>query len=76
MINYAKSNTKVKRIEQGDSDFRFIHGNVVYSRASIEISAMCPVNIRLAVERAISDGYLKSVVYVKENDYMWEKLGE
>lgn len=74
MIN--TNTTRVKKIEKGDSDFTFVHGFSVYSRASLEISALCPAHIRLAIERALCDGYLKPVAYMKDTEYMWEKLAE
>ena len=67
---------KVKKITKGDNDFTFVHGVSVYSRASIEISSQCPVHMRLIIERALCDGYLKPVAYMKDTEYMWEKLAE
>jgi hypothetical protein len=67
---------RVKRIQKSDDDFTFVHGHAVYSRASIEISAMCPSHMRMMIERAICDGYLKPVAYMKDTEYLWEKLAE
>lgn len=67
---------KVKKITKSDNDFTFVHGHTVYSRASIEISGMCPSYMRMVIERAICDGYLKPVAYMKDTEYMREKLGE
>jgi hypothetical protein len=36
---------------------------------------MCPANMSLTIQRAMADGYLKTVACVKEKDYVWEKLG-
>ena len=68
--------TRVKKITRGDNDFTFVHGHTVYSRASIEISNQCPITMRLMIERALCDGYLKPVAYMKDTEYMWEKLAE
>lgn len=74
MIN--TDTAKVKKITKSDNDFTFVHGHTVYSRASLEISAMCPSHMRMVIERAILDGYLKPVAYMKDTEYMWEKLAE
>jgi len=66
---------KFKKIKQGDADFLMSDGISLIPRANIEISDMCPSNLKMAIHRAMSDGYLKCVAHVKENEYMWEKLG-
>ena len=77
MFNTTKSRFKVKIIKKGEPDFSFSHDGVVLTpRASLEISDICPCNMRLTIERAILDGYLRPVAYMKESEYIWEKLGE
>ena len=76
MAQYPElNNVTFKTIKRGDYDFYMTDGIKVVPRAAIEISALCPANMRLMIERALADGYLKPIAYVKDKDYMWEKLG-
>lgn len=72
---FADNTTKFKEIHQSDSDFYLTDGIKIVPRAYIEISDVCPMNIKMAIHRAMADGYLKTVACVKTQDYMWEKLG-
>ena len=75
MFNTKESRYKVKVIKKGDPDFSFSHdGHTLTPRASLEISELCPSYMRSMIERAILEGYLRPVAYVKESDFMWEKL--
>ena len=74
-MNFTENEFKIREIRQNDSDFYITDGVKLSPRAYIEISDMCPVNIKLAIQRAMTDGYLKTVACVKEKDYVWEKLG-
>jgi len=73
-MTFATNDIKFREIKQGDPDFLMSDGVKLVPRACIEVSDVCPPNIKLAIHRAISDGYLKCVANVKEKDYMWEKL--
>lgn len=73
-MTFANNDTKFREIKQGDSDFLMSDGVKLVPRAYIEVSDVCPSNIKLAIHRAMADGYLKCIANVKEKDYMWEKL--
>ena len=76
MAQYPEqSGTTFKEIRQGDSDFLMSDGIKLVPRAYIEISDVCPTSIKMAIHRAMADGYLKTVACVKTKDYMWEKIG-
>jgi len=64
-----------KEIRQGDHDFYMTDGIKVVPRAYIEVSDVCPTNIKLAIHRAMADGYLKTVACMQDKEYVWEKLG-
>lgn len=74
-MTFVTNNTKIRAIRQGDNDFYITDGAKLVPRAYIEISDMCPANMSLMIQRAMADGYLKTVACVKEKDYVWEKLG-
>jgi hypothetical protein len=67
---------KFKEINQGDPDFTMTDGIKLVSRASFKISQRCPSNYASLIQECINHGWLKPVAYVKESDYVWEKLGE
>jgi hypothetical protein len=73
-MTFVNNDTKIREIRQGDYDFYITDGTKLSPRAYIEVSEVCPTNIKLAIHRAMADGYLKAVACVKEKDYMWEKL--
>ena len=73
-MTFNENDTKIRAIRQGDDDFYISDGVKISPRAYIEISDMCPANMSLMIQRAMAEGYLKSVACVREKDYMWEKL--
>jgi hypothetical protein len=73
-MTFVENDTKIRAIRQGDYDFYITDGTKLSPRAYIEISDVCPANLKLAIQRAMTDGYLKTVACVKEKDYVWEKL--
>lgn len=73
-MTFVTNDNKIREIRQGDDDFYISDGVKISPRAYIEISDLCPANMSLMIQRAMADGYLKTVACVKERDYMWEKL--
>ena len=64
-----------KIIKQSDPEFHFnANDYTVCSRASLEISELCPEYMKDMIHRAMLDGYLKLVAYVPDTEYAWEKL--
>jgi len=45
-------------------------------RAGFEISNECPRQYKLMIMEAYKNGWLQPVAYMKESEYIWEKLGE
>lgn len=75
-MTFIKNDNKIVEIKPGDPDFYLTDGIKQVPRAYIEISDVCPDNMRLMIQRAWGEGYLKVVARVKEKDYMWEKLSD
>jgi len=75
-MTFVVNDTKIKEIRQGDNDFYISDGVKISPRAYIEVSDMCPSHMKLTIQRAMADGYLKTVACVKTKDYMWEKLSD
>jgi len=70
------NNTTIKTIRQSDPDFMIDNGIVMAPRAGLEISKQCPNNYASLIAECINNGWLKPIAYMKESEYVWEKLGE
>jgi hypothetical protein len=66
----------IKTIRQDDPDFQIDNGFVMAPRAGFEISNDCPRQYILMITEAIKNGWLQPIVYMKESEFIWEKLGE
>jgi hypothetical protein len=73
---FTSPNKIIKTIRQDDPDFIIDNGISIAPRAGIEISNDCPRQYKLMIIEAKKNGWLQSVAYMKESEYMWEKLGE
>ena len=73
-ITLSTSNTKVRKLVPADEDFCILSGYAYYPRASIAINKSCPKDVLQIVQLAISKGWISTEAYVKDSEYMWEKL--
>jgi len=72
---YKTTPRNYRKIRQGDPDWHFSPDNVSFvSRSELEISELCPYNLKQALWRAIEGGHIKLVANIPEREYMWEKL--
>jgi hypothetical protein len=78
MTTFTTNTTGItfKEIQQGDPDFTMTDGIKLVSRASFNISQNCPKEYRMIILECMNNGWIKPVAYIKESDYVWEKLGE
>ena len=65
---------KFKEIKQGEADFLMSDGIKLVPRACLEISEDCSPYMKTVIAEASRRGWLKSIAYVKETDFMWETL--
>jgi hypothetical protein len=75
-MTFTTTNKTIKTIRQSDPDFYIDNGIVMSPRAGIEISQRCPSNYASLIQECIQHGWLKPVAYMKESEYVWEKLEE
>jgi len=75
-MKITTTGTTFKEIKQSDPDFTMTDGIKLVPRAGFEISKHCPREYKLILVECINNGWLKSVSYIKESDYVWEKVGE
>lgn len=66
----------IKTIRRDDPDFIIDNGIFMAPRAGFEINNDCPKQYTSMITEAIKNGWLKPVAYIKESEYVWEKLGE
>ena len=76
MTTYTIPDKIIKTIRQNDSDFHIDNGIVMAPRAGFEISNDCPRQYKLMIMEAIKNGWLQPIAYMKESEFVWEKLGE
>ena len=75
-MNLSVNNEKVLEIKQGDKGFKFVSGYVEYPRAAILVDDSCPASARLELQQWVSNGWILPVAYIRESEYVWEKLLE
>jgi hypothetical protein len=73
---FTTPDNTIKKIKQGDPDFMMTDGIKLVPRASFEIGKGCPEYFKTIIAKAHSDGWLIPIAYMKESEYVWEKLGE
>lgn len=73
---FTSPDKTIKTIRKGDKDFHIDNGILISPRAAIEISNKCPSRYKLMIVEAIKYGWIEPVAYMKDSEYMWEKLGE
>ena len=66
----------IKTIRQDDPDFYIDNGFVRSPRAGFEISNDCPRQYKLMIMEATKNGWLQPIAYMKESEFVWEKLGD
>ncbi len=73
---FSAPDTTFKKIKRGEADFLMTDGIKLVPRATIEISQRCPDNYKSLINECVEHGWLRPVAYMKESEYVWEKLGE
>jgi hypothetical protein len=76
MITHKPHQQTWRAIRPSDgAEFAFSpDGLMLVRRAAIEISVNCPREYRAIIQKCIDTGWIQPVAYVKDNEYMWEKL--
>lgn len=75
MFNAVDNNTnKIVTLRNGDTGFHITDGITMAPRAHVEISDTCPLSMRLTIQRAIGDGYLRAVASMYEYEQTFNSL--
>ena len=75
-MTYTTTDKIIKTVRKDDPDFMIDNGIVMSPRAAFEISNDCPRQYKLMIMEAIKNGWLQPIAYMKESEFVWEKLGE
>lgn len=75
-MKITKSDINFKKLKRGEPDFMMNDGIQVVPRAAVEFSELCPGNLILQVQDAIGKGWIRPVAYIKESEFVWEKVQE
>jgi hypothetical protein len=75
-ITLSTSNTRVRKLTTKDEDFCIVSGYAYYPRAMITISEDCPQQFRSMITTAMSRGWITADAWIKDSEYMWEKLND
>jgi flavoprotein len=76
MTTFTTTGNTFKKIKRGEADFLMTDGIKLVPRATIEISQCCPDNYKSLINECVEHGWLRPVAYMKESEYIWEKLGD
>ena len=74
MLKNLDPPTTVRAIRPNDADWRFVEGFMTYPRASVEIDFDCPGSYKDIVLECINRGWIRPIAFMKESDYVWERL--
>ena len=72
----GKNQNKVLEIKPTDKGFKFTVEKVEFPRAAIAVEENCPHDVRLNLQLWVSNGWITPVAYIRETEYVWEKLKE
>ena len=73
-ITLDTNRTQVRKLTPKDEDFCIISGYAYYPRAVIAVNDNCPREYRSMIMTAMSKGWITAESWVKDSEYMWEKL--
>ena len=71
-----KKKSGIKTIRKGDPKWMITDGYIVSPRAGFEVDKHCYDSYKVIIQECIANGWLKPIAYVKEEEFMWETLGE
>jgi hypothetical protein len=74
MTEFTITSSKIHTLKSGDPGFQIIDGFTTANRASVEISARCPENIRDLIALALKEGWIKPVAYITEREKLFMGL--
>lgn len=75
-MTFIATKSRIKTIKQGDRLWNIHDGLVVFPRAGFEIKKECPNTYRDVIAECVNRGWLVPVAYMRDDEYVWEKLRE
>jgi len=75
-MTLRSNKSQMRKLTPEDEDFCIILGHAYYPRAAISIRTGCPDDVQKIVALAITKGWITAEAWVKDSEYMWEKLSD
>ncbi len=75
-MKYTAHESNIRTIRQDEPGFYINNGLTIAPRASVEYTNTCPGYVQQTINMAIAKGQIKLVANVKDNELMWETLGQ
>jgi len=75
-MKYIAHQSNIHTIRQDESGFYIDNGLTIAPRASIEYTNTCPGYVQQTINMAIAKGQIKLVANIKDNELVWETLGQ
>ena len=73
-MNFTLPDSVIRTIRKDDPNFHITNGITMAPRAGFEISNKCPREYLMILQTCMEKGWLKPIAYMKESEYVWEKL--
>lgn len=75
-MNLSAPKDAIKIIKRNDPEFSLVIGGYAYPRAGFQINHCCPDDYKELLLKCIKNEWITPVAYMKQSEYVWEKLGE
>jgi hypothetical protein len=75
-MKYTAHESNIRTIRQDEPGFYINNGLTIAPRAGVEYTNTCPGYVQQTINMAIAKGQIKLVANVKDNELVWETLGQ
>lgn len=73
---FVETKSNYVEVSPRDPEFSFVDGPCIVHRAAIKIDNRCPSRYITLLQQAIQNGWIEPVAYLKENEYLWDRLSQ
>lgn len=74
VMGYTQQKTNIRILRPGDPMFQIVGNMSIANRAGFEISDGCPNEYVGMLRRAINNGWIKPVAFIRDDELVWDKL--
>lgn len=73
-MGYVAERSNIRTLREDDPMFHIVGNITLTPRAGFEISKGCPTEYFSIIRRAINNGWIKPVAYMRDDELMWDKI--